>query len=168
MRLYIHSPGTAEVTVIEDVAPDTRVDAVVEVVEGDYVFLDDDDEPINVQLTIAALVQNSEHGDRQHHHQHHHHHHHHVHHHPCLKLEVGVVYNGQTKSVPAVPGTLIETVLLRALAAFEIDPVTGADLVLRLPGSDDDLPGSKHVGELIQRGSCSVTLNLLPGHREAG
>jgi hypothetical protein len=159
VRLYIHAPGTADVVIMDEASPDARLSTLVEVVEGDFVFFDDGDEPVDIQLTLVEIIQGSGHQD---------HHHHHVHHHPCRKIMVGVVYNGRTKEVPAVPATLVETVLLRAISEFGIDPVTGADLVLLLPGSDDDLSGSKHIGELVGRGTCSLTLNLLPGHREQG
>jgi hypothetical protein len=159
MRLYIHHPGSPEVSVVEDASPDARVATLVDVVEGDFVFFDDGDDPVDIQLTLAEVVRGFAEEDR---------HQHHVHHHPCRQIAVEVVYNGRTKEVPARAGTQVETVLLRAISEFEIDPVTGADLVLRLPGSADDLGGTTHVGTLVPRGRCTLTLNLLPGHREQG
>jgi hypothetical protein len=158
MRLYLHTPGSLDVAVVEDVDPDANLSAIVEVGEGDFVFVDDGEEPVDVQLSIVEIlgVSRDEPG------------HHHVHRHPCREIIVEVVYNGRGRAIPARPGTHVETLVLRAISEFGIDPVTGADLVLRFPGSDDDLPSSECVGSLVVPGSCSLTLNLLPGHREQG
>lgn len=158
MRLYLHTPGTSDVAIVEDVDPDATLSTVVEIIEGDFVFIDDGDEPVDIQLSIVEILEVSRDDPG----------HHHVHHHPCHEIVVQIVYNGREKIIPARPGTLVETALLRAISEFGIDPVTGADLVLRLPGSDDDLPGSDRVGSLVGRGNCALTLNLLPGHREQG
>jgi hypothetical protein len=159
MRLYVHDPGEEEVAVIEDVSPEVQLASMIEVIDGDYVFFDEDDAPVDLQMTLIEIFQVR--GLEQRHHAH-------VHRHPCLRIAVEVIYNGVTKPVPAVPGSLVEKVLLRAVSEFGIDPVTGADLVFRIPGTNDDLPGSERIGRLTPRGTCSLTLNLLPGHREHG
>jgi len=138
MRLYVHRPGTSKIDVLEEVATDVALgEVIVDVVEGDFVFLDDNGEPIDLQVTVAELVTT---GVR---------HHHHVHHHPCRSITVNVNYNGRLQGVGATPNTTVETVLTSAISAFGIDPVTGADLVLRIPGTDADLPGSLHIGVLV-------------------
>jgi hypothetical protein len=156
MRLYVHRPGTSEIDVLEDVPTDVGLgEVILDVVEGDFVFLDDNGEPIDLRVTLAELVEVDVH-------------HHHVHHHPCRSITVNVNYNGRPESIEARPNTTVETVLTSAISAFGIDPVTGADLVLRVPDTDADLPGSRHIGALVHRGSCLVILNMMPGHREQG
>ncbi len=157
MRLYIHRPGTNDIDTLKDAPTDTPLGQIlVDVVEGDFVFVDDNGEPVDLQIALIEIV---EVGSR---------HHHHVHHHPCRSISVSVSYNGRFEDVGATPNTTVEDVLTNAISAFGIDPVTGADLVLRLPGTDADLPASRHIGSLVPRGICSVTLNLVPGHREQG
>jgi len=157
MRLYVHRPGSSEIEVVEDAPTDRPLgEVLVEVVEGDFVFVDDAGEPVDLQVTLVEIV---EVGPR---------HHHHVHHHPCRSISVSVNYNGRLVDVGSRPNTTVEAVLTNAISAFGIDPVTGADLVLRVPGTDADLPASRHIGSLVARGTCSVTLNLVPGHREQG
>jgi hypothetical protein len=157
VRIYIHRPGTNDIDVLEDAPTDVPlVQVLVDVVEGDFVFIDDNGEPIDLQITLIEIV---EVGTR---------HHHHVHHHPCRSISVSVNYNGRVEDVGATPNATVEAVLTSAISAFGIDPVTGADLVLRVPGSDSDLPGSRHIGSLVPRGTCTATLYLVPGHREQG
>jgi hypothetical protein len=157
MRIYVHGPGSSEVVVLDEAPTDRRLSDLVEILDGDYVFLDDEDEPVDIQLSLVAIVRTDEPT-----------HHHHLHHHPCRQITVVVFYNGMNKEVPASAGTRVESVLLRAISLFGIDPVTGADLVLRRQGTEADLPPSTHIGSLVPRGSCTISLNLLPGHREQG
>lgn len=76
-----------------------------------------------------------------------------------------MTYGGAPQILNVAPSTRIQALQARALQAFGIDPVTGATLVLRLPGTESDLPGSTH---LTGRGECRLALNLLPSTREAG
>lgn len=158
MRLYNHRPGE-DVSLINDVDPQLPLETLIEVAEGDYVFLDDHGEPVDVRVKLVELIELTGHDDRPHHH---------VHHHPCRRITVEVVYNGRTVRVEGPPNMTAEAVLLQAIADFGIDPATGADLVLRRPGSDDDISSSTPIGELVSRGECSLFVDLRPGHREQG
>ena len=153
IRLYLHSPDH-EIEIIE-VTGTARVRDVI-TVEEDLIFLDGNDEPVDIDLTLIEIVTDS--GQ----------HHHHVHKHPCRRITVEVTYGGLTKTLEAAPSSPIESLRLRAVHDFGIDPVTGATLVLRLPGTDADLPGNGYLTELVLRRHCSLALNLLPSGREAG
>jgi len=158
MRLYIHRPGE-EVSLLDNVDPTVSLETLVEVAEGDFVFLDNNGEPVDIKVTLVELIEVISRSDQPHHH---------VHHHPCRSISVEVVYNGRSVRVDGPPSMTAQTVLLQAIADFGIDPATGADLVLRRPGSDDDIPSSAPIGELVPRGECSLALDLRPGHREQG
>lgn len=123
-----------------------------------FVFLDDHDEPVELDLVIVEVLvlRGRTPGN------------HHVHRHPCRHITVDVHYGGDTRDIRVTPNQTLATVLSKAIAAYGIDPAAGADLVLRRPGAHEDLPQSEHVGDLHPGTECKIDLNLLPAHREAG
>lgn len=157
MRIYIHSPGIEKIEIIEDVDLNSQFSDHITLGEGDFVFVDEQDVPIDYSIVISE-IEISPHNS----------HHHHVHRHPCREISTTVSYNGRPVTITVRPNSRVGQVLDDAIARFEIDPVSGADLVLRLLGSTDDLSNSRFIGELVPRGSCSLELNLLAGHREHG
>jgi hypothetical protein len=157
MRIYVHEPD-AELKLHEDVEESQTFREICTVEEQTFVFLDDDDEPVGVDLTIVEVViaRGRKPG------------HHHVHRHHCREITVEVHYGGDTRPVRVTPNQTVATVLNKAIAEYGIDPAAGADLVLRRPGSNEDLPQAEHIGDLHAGPPCSLELNLLPAHREAG
>ena len=157
MRIYVHEPGT-DLILHEDVAQTQTFREVCTVAEEEFVFLDDDDEPVEVDLTIVEVViARGRHPG-----------HHHVHRHHCRQITVEVHYGGDTRVVAVTPNQSVASVLSKAIAEFGVDPAAGADLVLRRPGSNEDLPQAEHIGDLHAGPACAIELNLLPAHREAG
>ena len=156
MRIYIHSPGIETIEIIEDVDANFRLSDHITLGEGDFIFVDEQGVPIDCSIVIAE-IEISPHNS-----------HHHVHRHPCREISTEVSYNGRQVTITVRPNSRVGQVLDDAIARFEIDPVSGADLVLRLPGSNDDLSNSRFIGGLVSRGSCALELNLLAGHREHG
>jgi hypothetical protein len=158
VRIYNHQPDS-DTTVIDDIEETATVASLLEVADTDYVFLDDDDEPIRIDVAIVEVLRGRgrEPG-----------HHHHIHRHSCRTITVSVTYGGALRRILAAPNTPVATITTEALTAFQIDPVTGADLVLRVPGSDSDLSDSTCIGSLTHGRDCAADLNLLPAHREAG
>lgn len=157
MRIYLHGPH-AEPTLLEGVDETARFRDICNVDEETFVFLDDDDEPVEVdQVIVETLAEKGRRPD-----------HHHVHRHPCRQITVEVHYGGDTRPVHATPNQTVGKVLTLALRLYGIDAASGADLVLRRPGSSDDLPQSEHIGDLDPSPTCKLDLNLLPAHREAG
>lgn len=154
MRLYLHVAGQ-DVQLMENVDPAARICDVVPVAD-ELVFVDDDEEPVAVEVTLheVLLDRNARHL--------------HLHRHPCRRIAVKVTYGGAPQILNVAPSTRIQALQARALQAFGIDPITGATLVLRLPGTESDLSGSTHLSDLTRRGECRLTLNLLPSIREAG
>lgn len=155
MRLYLHSPG-CEVAVLE-AAEDSKLRDLFEINDA-LIFLEAD-EPVDVDLTLAEAIQRAGHVGRRHQH---------VHKHHCRRVEVGVNYGGVTKDVASAPSAVLEQVRSHAVRAFQIDPVTAATMVLRIPGKNADLPGSEHLSDLLEPDTCRVELNLVPSGREAG
>jgi hypothetical protein len=156
MRLYVHNPGSMEVLAIEDADANVSLSELIAVVDGDFVFVDDKGEPVDITFTLTEISVAIDT------------HHHHVHRHPCKAITVEVVYNGRPVTIDGAPNVRIEEILMRAIADLGIDPISAADLVLRLPGTDHDISGSTFIGELVPRGECSLKLNLLAGSREHG
>lgn len=157
MRIYAHEPGS-ELTLHEDVPRDRTFREIVAVDQETFVFLDDDDEPVDVELVIVEVVTSRGRSPGSHH----------VHRHHCRHVTIAVNYGGDTRDVKVSPNQTVATVLSRAIKAYGIDPAAGADLVLRRPGSTDDLPQAEHIGDLHPGPACKLELNLLPAHREAG
>jgi hypothetical protein len=92
----------------------------------------------------------------------------HIHCHPCRRVKTGVSYNGREKHHRFSPAASIETVRRWAVKKFKI-PVTDAEkLFVWLPGTEQPLDGTKHVGELTEAPVCSVELLLLPDPRVNG
>jgi ribosomal protein L32 len=145
-----------EVTHIDEADANVSLSELIVVVEGDFVFVDDKGEPVDIALTLIEIAVAADT------------HHHHIHHHSCKAIKVDITYNGRPVSMSVTPNLRVEDVLLQAIADFGIDPVSAADLVLRLPGTDQDISGSTFIGELVPRGDCTLKLNLLPGSREHG
>ena len=157
MRIYLHEPQ-AEPTLLEEVEETARFRDICAVEEEIFVFLDDHDEPVEVDVLIVEVLRERGHKPG----------HHHVHRHPCRQISVEVHYGGDTRPVLATPNQTIGVVLTRALQAYGIDATSGADLVLRRPGSADDLSQNEHLGDLHPGENCKLELNLLPAQREAG
>lgn len=157
MRIYVHEPD-AELALHQDVPQDRTFREMCAVDAETFVFLDDDDEPVNADLVILQVLTTRGRTPGNHH----------VHCHQCRHIIVAVHYGGDTRDIRVTPNQTMASVLTRAIAAYGIDPAAGADLVLRRPGSTEDLPQAEHIGDLHAGPSCKIELNLLPAHREAG
>jgi len=157
MRVFVHEPEV-DLRLVEDISPETTASALLGPTGEHFVFLDNVEEPIDIDVVLVEII--TVRGGQPLHH--------HVHRHPCAKIIVRVNYGGDPRDVHAAPNATVGTVLTRALRVYGIDSATGADLVLRLPGSATDLPQTAHIGDVHRGSGCSLELNLLPAHREAG
>jgi hypothetical protein len=122
--LHLHRPRRS-VEAFEVFDDDARIRDIITVAD-DLIFLDDDDEPIDVNLTLAQVI-----GGRGRHH-----HHYDIHRHPCRWINAYISYGDGTQTLQAAPSSRIATVRLRALDLFGIDPDAATNLVLRIPATD--------------------------------
>lgn len=116
----------------------------------DLVFIDDDEEPVDVELTLAqAITGRGRHHD-----------HHDIHRHPCRWIDARISYGDTTQTLRAAPSSRIEIVRRRALDLFGLDADTAATLVLRRASTDTDLPDGDYLSDLAGREPCRLDLNL--------
>ena len=165
MKLYLHSPGARDLVAADGVDPavpliQTLADLGHDVPEGAYVFLDNLAEPVDPSRPLGELlVTAGKPGVGGHAH---------LSVHVCIQIHVRVSYNGRTRQFPARPNVSLDELAETVSDKFGVEAAAAADLVFRIPGSEDDLPGSVLVGELDTDADCSLPLNYLPSVREAG
>src|SRR4051794_4630232 len=118
MRIYVHEPDTG-LKLHEEVEESRTFREICDIEEETFVFLDGDDEPVEVDLTIAevATARGRKPG------------HPHSPRHHCRQITVEVHYGGDTRPVHVTPNQTVATVLSKAIAEYGIDPAAGADLV---------------------------------------
>lgn len=87
--------------------------------------------------------------------------HHRIHICRCKKVEVGVIFNGVTKTHPFPPGTTLRKVIEWARDKFGVDKKE--KLVLRLGSTESEpLDPDSHVGSYVHHPHCEVTFYLTP------
>jgi len=148
--LHLHRPRRS-VEAFEVFDDDARIRDIITVAD-DLIFLDDDDEPIDVNLTLAQAI-----GGRGRHH-----HHYDIHRHPCRWINAYISYGDATQTLQAAPSSRIATVRLRALDLFGIEPDTAASLVLRIPATEADLPEGDYLSNQAGPKPCRIDLTLVP------
>ena len=148
--LHLHRPRRS-IEAFEVFDDDARIRDII-AVGDDLIFLDDDDEPIDVNLTLAQAI-----GGRGRHHRSL------RHSPPSVPLDQCYIsYGDATQTLQAAPSSRIATVRLRALDLFGIDPDTAANLVLRIPATDADLPESDYLSNQAGAKPCRIDLTLVP------
>jgi hypothetical protein len=150
MRIYLHRPHH-KIETIEISDDDARIRDII-TVGDDLIFLDDDEEPIDVDLTLAQAI-----SGRGKHHQHYD-----VHKHPCRWITAHVSYGDATQTLQVAPSSRIETVRRRALDMFGLTTEIATTLVLRVSDTGTYLRHSDHVSDLVGREPCRLDLNLIP------
>jgi len=121
-------------------------------VDDDLIFFDDDEEPSDVDLTLAQAI-----SGRGKHHQDHD-----VHKHPCRWITAHVSYGDATQTLQVAPSSRIETVRRRALDEFGLTTDVATTLVLRVADTGTYLRHSDYVSDLVGREPCRLDLNLIP------
>ena len=86
---------------------------------------------------------------------------HHVH--RARTIEVLVHYMSRSVHRRYPPSARVETVLASALKEFLIDPAIAPEFELALAGSNDELPGGRHIGGLVRHPCDRIELNLIRG-----
>ncbi|WP_328855384.1 hypothetical protein OHB01_12620 [Microbispora hainanensis] len=151
----IHTYVAADVTprTHTDIAPGTPLNEIVAVGSGSLAYGFDQDEALDVTKTVEELFGG---GNV------------HVIVHSCREVRVTVTYGGSSRIVQAKPGWRVAKVRREAINAFQIDEASAAELVLRLPGSGEELPETDPIGGYAAEGTCSVALDLAPHVRAQG
>jgi hypothetical protein len=149
LLLHLHRPGR-EIEVVEVWDAHARVRDVI-TVGDDLIFLDDDAESVDTDLTLAQLIT----GRGRHHRDHD------IHRHPCRWIDVHLSYGDAVRTLAAAPSSRIGTVRLRALDAFGLTPDTAATLIFRRKGANVELPESDYLSDLVSPKPCRVDLTLL-------
>lgn len=151
MRIYVHDASGAHTLDLDD--PATPLTKAVPVDGQERLWPENSDEPLLADATVADIG-NGRTG--------------HVHRGRGL-ITVTVTYNGLVESRDFGPGTTIERLFewVTGRRGFNVDPAAAADLVLRLPGTEDDLDPGTHIGTLVSKAKA-LALDLLPAQRFAG
>ncbi|MEO3810787.1 hypothetical protein ABGB17_17445 [Sphaerisporangium sp. B11E5] len=136
-----------------DIAPSTPLKELVNLGDSSLAYGLDQDEALDVTRTVEELF-----GSRNAH----------VIVHSCREVRVTVTYGGSSRNIQAKPGWRVAKVHREAIKAFQIDEASAADLILRLPGSTEELSETVPIGGYAAEGTCSVALDLAPHIRAQG
>ena len=107
------------------------------------VYLEDQDDDLDKGITITEA--SIKHGD-------------HIFVGRCKKVSVSILYAGRTFSTSVSPATSIKKLRKLALKHFEIDDLSGADLLLWF--NKEPLDNRQLIGSLTDYPSCGVSLVL--------
>ncbi len=153
--VLVDGEGLPEIEVIqisEDAPLAQAVEAIAERMGGEpsayLVFVENEDEPCDTSLPVPAHQRRRVH---------------HVHHHRRIDVKVG--YAGEEAKRAFSPSTTIRRVLDWAIGpdGFKIDPAFAAEMRLALPGAQDPLPNSAHIGCFAKEHGNELELALLRG-----
>ena len=155
MEIYVHS-SESEDPILVEVEVGSTVRELAVVVEGDEsIWVEEGEEPLVLDVTLEQAGIG---------------HRHHVHRGRCHRVEVRVRFNGAHHARHFSPAVTIARVYAWATGpeAFQLTPEQRANHMLALPGADHGLDGGVHIGSVVARGTCEVTLDLEPKGRFQG
>lgn len=148
LKLFIHVSNSQKYTTTE-VDDDLLLSQVIkdnfqrDVSEEVDVYLEDQDDSLDKNITISKTGLKN--GD-------------HVFLGRCKKVSVSINYAGKIYPLSVSPATSVKKLKKEALKYFEIDEVSGADLLLWF--NNEPLDMRQIIGSLTDFPSCSVTLVL--------
>jgi hypothetical protein len=158
MELYVHEAGKEDPE-LEDVAPTDTIAAVSgesAECEAFELWREDEEDP----LARSQTLEQTGIGDHQH-----------VHRGRCRRIAVTVRYAGREPiEKPFGPAKTIKRIFDWATGehGFPLTPEQRAKHVLALPGADQYLAWTVHIGSIADPVTCSVTLELYPKERFEG
>jgi len=158
IEVYVHRPGSYDPELVS-ISLNAQVKELAgesKELEVDLLWLEDADEPLDLEMTIGAVGIG---------------HRHHVHHGRCPSVAVRVRYGGEEpKERSFGPAKTVERVFEWATGknGFELTPAEKAKHFLALPHADQPLDRTTHVGSLVGDHGCEVTLDLAPKKRFEG
>jgi hypothetical protein len=146
MRIHIYCAGSQGAVTHPDVSPDARLRELVTIGTGEVTYRVGHDGEVDVDRTVAEIF-GTEPG--------------HVIVHHCREIAATISYVGTDKLITVRPGALVKDVRTEAITALRLDPASSADLILRLPGSAEELKATSPIGAYVPRGTCALTLDLV-------
>ena len=153
MRVHAYGPGTRTAVTRPDAAGETRLRELVIIEADEAVYQVGGHDEIDIQLTVAEIF-----GDGPGH----------VIVHSCREIIVTVDYTGKSVIVKAPPPERVGDIHAQAVRELRLDPAQSTDLVLRLPGTTEELPDDAPVGAYVPKGTCALTLDLVHAVRPQG
>jgi hypothetical protein len=162
IEVFLQGKGISQIALVElplegrvrDII-DAAIPHGLQVVEAEevLVWIEGEDEPLHLELTLEEA------GIRKHSR---------VHVHTCHRVEVLVVYNGQTKPRQFSPAQTIARVKQWADHEFELSETDATDHVLQVSGTTNQPREDVHIGALVQYPHCSIGFDLVPKSRVQG
>ena len=153
VRIHIYSAGGQAAVTHPDVQPGTPLRELVALQDGNRLYVVGQDAEIAPGSTAGEIF-----GDQPGHLIAHH----------CHQIAITAVYSSRDELVKAHPSTLVRDVRTEAIKEFPLSPAEAADLVLRLPGSTEDLVATNPIGMYVPEGTCAVTVDLVHAIRPQG
>jgi len=153
LRIHTYSAGGQAAVTHPDVQPGTLLRDLLAPQNGDQVYLVGQEAEVDADRTAGEVF-----GDQPGH----------VISHHCRQVTVTVTYSTRDELVTAHPSTLVKKVRAEAIKELELSPAESADLVLRLPGSTEELVATNPIGAYVPKGTCAVTLDLVHAIRPQG
>jgi hypothetical protein len=152
MKVHSYAAGTRTAVTHPDAAGESRLRELIIIEADEVAYRVGDGTVIDVELTVAEIF-----GDGPGH----------VIVHPCREITVTVDYPGTNVIVRARPSERLWDIREQAVKELPL-PGQATDLVLRLPGSAEELPENSPVGAYVPRGTCALTLDLVHAIRPQG
>jgi hypothetical protein len=153
LRIHAYSAGGQAAVTHPDVQPGMPLRDLLAPQDGNRFYLVGQEAEIDADRTVGEVF-----GDQPGH----------VIAHHCLRIAVTVMYSTINKLVRVHPATLVKKVRADAIEAFELSPAESADLVLRLPGSPEELVATNPIGAYVSTGTCALTVDLVHAIRPQG
>jgi len=153
MRIHTYTAGVEAAVTHPDVASDVQLRVLLVVEAEEQVFRVGDDVEVDVELTVGELF-GADPG--------------HVVAHHCRKITMTASYAGQDRIITVHPAVHVKQARAKAIEEFKLDAASSADLVLRLPGSSNDMVETNPLGAYVPKGTCSLTVDLVHQVRAQG
>jgi hypothetical protein len=153
MKVHAYEPGNPAAVTHPDTDGETRLRELVVIEAKEAVYQVGGTTVVDMDLTITEIFGEGP-G--------------HVIVHPCPEITVTVDYQGRSVKQEARPSERLSDIREKAVRELPLPPGQAVDLVLRLPGSTEELPEGSPVGAYVPRGDCSLTLDLVHATRPQG
>ena len=155
MEIYVHRPTSGRMELLE-LEESTTVSAAVGLSQGEAVWVEDGEAPIDATLTVSEAGI----GHRSH-----------IHVTRCHSVRVKVTYNGPPpKEEDFWPAARLYVVFDWATGkkGFDLSKEDKAEYALQVCDSTDQPELSDHVGSFVAEGRCEVCFDLVAKHNIQG
>lgn len=153
LELFVHRASSREITLV-NVSADTSLADALGVADGEIVWLDDGDEPVDHgdachRIGVASRA--------------------HVHIGRCTRLTVSVTFNGDTISDAFTPNARVERVFDWATGkkGFDLSPTDRTEHVLQVCDTTVEPDAGERIESFVGE-DCTVCFKLVPKHRFEG